>query len=48
MPQAYLNTVLKDLIARYGDSHFYWARAVARDARLPERRYRWERADGPE
>lgn len=48
VPQAYLNTVLKDLIARYGDSHFYWARAVARDARLPERRYRWERADGPE
>jgi nucleotidyltransferase/DNA polymerase involved in DNA repair len=47
VPQAHLNTVLKDLVARYGDAHFYWARAVARDARLPERRYRWERADGP-
>jgi nucleotidyltransferase/DNA polymerase involved in DNA repair len=47
VPQAHLNTVLRDLVARYGDSHFYWARAVARDARLPERRYRWERADGP-
>jgi hypothetical protein len=37
--------VLKDLVARYGDAHFYWVRAVARDARLPERRYCWEKAD---
>lgn len=47
VPQAHLSTVLKDLVARYGDAHFYWVRAVARDARLPERRYRWEKADGP-
>jgi nucleotidyltransferase/DNA polymerase involved in DNA repair len=45
VPQAHLNGVLKDLVARYGDAHFYWVRAVARDARLPERRYRWEKAD---
>lgn len=42
----HLHTVLQDLVARYGDGHFYWARAVARDARLPERRYRWEKVDG--
>lgn len=47
VPQAHLNAVLRDLVARYGDTHFYWARAVARDARLPERRYRWEKADAP-
>lgn len=44
--QAHLSTVLHDMVARYGDTHFYWVRAVARDARLPERRYRWEKADG--
>ena len=44
VPQAHLSTVLKDLVARYGDAHFHWARVVDRDARLPERRYRWEKA----
>ncbi len=48
VPQAHLNTALKDLVARYGSTHFYWVRAVARDARLPERRYRWENADETE
>ena len=45
VPQSHLSTALKDLVARYGSAHFYWVRAVARDARLPERRYRWENAD---
>jgi hypothetical protein len=45
--QAHLNAVLRDLVARYGDTHFYWARAVSRDSRLPERRYRWEKANTP-
>jgi len=45
--QAHLNAVLRDLVARYGDTHFYWARAVSRDSRLPERRYRWEKANAP-
>jgi DNA polymerase-4 len=48
VPQAHLSSVLKDLVARYGATHFYWARAVDPDARLPERRYRREPADGPE
>ncbi|NDJ75766.1 MAG: hypothetical protein GYB65_05870 [Chloroflexi bacterium] len=46
VPQVHLNTVLRDLVARYGNSHFYWARAADRDARLPERRFRWEKAEG--
>jgi nucleotidyltransferase/DNA polymerase involved in DNA repair len=46
VPQAHLNSVLKDLIARYGSEFFYWMRAADPDARLPERRFRWEKA-GP-
>jgi hypothetical protein len=47
VPQAHLNTVLSDLMAHYGDEHFFWVRVTNRDARLPERRYRWEKADKP-
>jgi nucleotidyltransferase/DNA polymerase involved in DNA repair len=46
VPQALLSTVLKDLMARYGSEHFYWMRVADPDARLPERRFRWEQA-GP-
>jgi nucleotidyltransferase/DNA polymerase involved in DNA repair len=45
--QAHLNTVLHDLVARYGGEHFYWLCAADPDARLPERRFRWEKADRP-
>ncbi len=45
VPQAHLSTVLKDLIARYGGEHFYWMCAADPDARLPERRFRWEKAE---
>lgn len=44
VPQEHLSTVLKDLMVRYGEEHFYWARAVNREARLPERRYCREHA----
>ncbi|HVO71615.1 MAG TPA: hypothetical protein VMT24_16310, partial [Aggregatilineaceae bacterium] len=46
VPQTHLSRVLEDLVARYGAAHFYRARAVDPDARLPERRYRREQADG--
>jgi nucleotidyltransferase/DNA polymerase involved in DNA repair len=42
--ESHLSAVLKDLAARYGAAHFYWLRAADDEARLPERRYRWEQA----
>ncbi len=46
VPQSHLAEVLEDLIARYGQDQFFWVRAADRTARLAERRYRWEKADG--
>jgi hypothetical protein len=44
VPHEQLRRVLRDLIARYGEDTFYWFRLVDLNARLPERRFRLERA----
>lgn len=40
----HLNSVLEGLIRRYGEQYFYRLRAADDQARLPERRFRWEQA----
>ncbi len=47
VPQEQLSAVLHDLVARYGGEYFYWLCAADLEARLPERRFRWEKA-GPD
>lgn len=42
-----LRAVLRNLAARHGEASFYWMRLADPDARLPERRFRLDRADEP-